>query len=191
MVLGTGGGTLAVFSLQDASVDASTPFRYPRRVRWIHWLSVALVALAYLTAESAESLDGGGAGAWHVLAGLALLLLFVPRLLVRIGAGHAPSTRSAFEAWSARLVHLALLLFVVVQPLLGILSVWAEGQALPVPFTGWEVGPWLMPSEAWGDVLEDLHEDVGNAFYAVIALHALAALWHQFIRRDGVLRRMW
>ena len=41
-----------------------------------------------------------------------------------------------------------------------------------------------------GHALEEAHEWIGNAFYAVIAVHALAALWHQFVRRDGTLRRM-
>ncbi|WP_159015606.1 cytochrome b [Cognatiluteimonas profundi] len=167
----------------------SVPFRYPVIVRWIHWLSVALVAIAYLTAESAEDLGGGG-GQWHVLAGLALLLLFVPRLLARLGGQHAPVPASAFEAWSARLVHIALLLFVVVEPLLGVLMVWAEGDPLPVPFTAWQIPPLIVLGEASGETLEELHGTVGNVFYAVIALHALAALWHQFVRRDGVLRRM-
>jgi cytochrome b561 len=27
--------------------------------------------------------------------------------------------------------------------------------------------------------------------FALAGVHALAALWHHFIRRDGVLRRMW
>lgn len=166
------------------------PFRYPGPVRWIHWLSVVLVAVAYLTAESAEELGQGG-GQWHVLAGLALLLVFVPRLLARLAAHRAPASASVFEAWSARLVHLALLLFVVVQPLLGVLMVWAEGEALPVPFTPWQLPPLVVLGEAWEETLEELHETVGNVFYAVIALHALAALWHQFVRRDGMLRRMW
>ena len=168
----------------------SIPFRYSVAVRWTHWLSVILVAIAYLTGESAEDLRGGG-GQWHVFAGLALLLLFVPRVLARLASQHPPVPASAFEAWSARLVHVALLLFVVVEPLLGVLSVWAEGDALPVPFTSWQIPPLVVPGDAWGEVLEELHETVGNVFYAVIALHALAALWHQFIRRDGVLRRMW
>ena len=168
----------------------SPPFRYPGSVRWIHWLSVVLVAIAYVTAESAEDLGGAG-GQWHVLAGLALLLMFVPRLIARFSAAHAPVSASVFQAWSARLVHLALLLFVVVQPLLGVLMLWADGEALPVPFTSWQIQPLVVPGEAWAETLEDLHETVGNAFYAVIALHALAALWHQFVRRDGVLRRMW
>src|SRR4029450_9774507 len=95
----------------------SLPFRYPFPVRWIHWLSVVLVAIAYITAESAEQ-PGQGGGQWHVLAGLLLLLMFVPRLLARLAAHRAPVPVSAVEAWSARLAHLALLLFVVVQPLL-------------------------------------------------------------------------
>lgn len=168
----------------------ATSFRYPGPVRWIHWLSVVLVAIAYLTAESAEDLEDGG-GQWHVLAGLVLLLMFLPRLLARLTANRAPAPASALETWSARLVHLALLLFVVVQPLLGVLMVWAEGQALPVPFTAWQLPPLVVLGQAWAETLEELHETVGNVFYAVIALHALAALWHQFVRRDGVLRRMW
>jgi cytochrome b561 len=167
----------------------SRPFRYPRSVRWIHWLSVLLVAIAYLTADSAENLGSGG-GQWHVLAGLALLLMFVPRLLARLATGHPPAPASAFEAWTARLVHLALVLFLVVQPLLGVVMVWAEGDPLPLPFTTWELPPLLSLGAAWGETLEKLHETVGNVFYGVIALHALAALWHGFGRRDGVLRRM-
>lgn len=168
----------------------SNPFRYPRSVRWIHWFSVLLVAIAYLTAESAEDLGRGG-GQWHVLAGLALLLLFVPRLLARLAAGHPPAPTSAFEAWTARLVHLALVLFLVVQPSLGVLMVWAEGGALALPFTTWELPPLVMLGTAWAETLEELHETVGNLFYGVIALHAFAALWHEFGRRDRVLRRMW
>ena len=97
----------------------------------------------------------------------------------------------SLEAWSARLVHLALLLFVVVQPLLGVLMLWAEGESLPVPFTPWQLPPLLVLGAAWEETLEEAHELVGNVFYAVIALHVLAALWHQYMRRDGVLRRMW
>ncbi|MCM2337044.1 MAG: cytochrome b [Pseudomonas sp.] len=169
----------------------SIPFRYSAPVRWIHWLTVLLVATAYLTSESAEELGDGGGGQWHVFAGLALLLVFVPRLVARLASTHPPAPVSRVEAWSARLAHVALLLFVFVQPLLGVLLVWAEGEGVPVPFTGLQLPPLLVLGEAWGESLEEVHETVGNVFYAVIALHALAALWHQFVRRDGVLRRMW
>lgn len=168
---------------------APPAFRYSAPLRWIHWLTAALVAMAYLTSESAE--DAGG-GQWHVFAGLALLLLFVPHLWARRTGGRARGhARSGWQLRSARLVHVALLLFVVVQPVLGVLTVWAEGEALAVPFTHWRIEPLVTLGEAWGESLEDLHELVGNVFYAVIAVHVLAALWHQFVVRDAVLRRMW
>jgi cytochrome b561 len=179
-----------VISAGVRAVAKAMRLRYSATVRWTHWLSVLLVAIAYLTAESAEDLGEGAGGQWHVLAGLALLLLFVPRLLARLASRHPPVPASLFEAWSARLVHAALLLFVVVEPLLGVFAMWAEGEALPVPFTEWQIPPLVILGEGWGETLEELHGTVGNVFYVVIAVHALAALWHQFIRRDGVLRRM-
>ena len=168
--------------------------RYPALVRWVHWSSVLLVLVAYVTSDAAEELQYGGAGQWHVLAGLLLLVLFVPRLVgyalrrreVPLPAPEGgPAPRIA-----AATIHIALLVFVVVQPLLGILSLWAEGEAMPIPFTPWAVPPLLAMGAGAGELLEELHETVGNLFYAVIGVHVLASLWHQFVRRDGVLLRM-
>ena len=166
--------------------------RYPALVRWVHWSSVLLVLVAYLTSEAAEELDAGGAGQWHILAGLLLLALFVPRVVGHVlsGRGHArrePDTGAAARI-AAATVHVALLLFVVVQPLLGVLALWSEGEAMPVPFTPWAIPPLF--AVGGGEVFEDLHETVGNVFYAVIGVHVLASLWHQFVRRDAILRHM-
>jgi cytochrome b561 len=161
--------------------------RYPAPMRALHWLSAALVLIAYLTADGMED-DGGSR--WHVLSGLLLVLLFLPRLaghLLRLGPDplHAPR----LQALSSALVHVALLLFVVVQPLLGMAAMWAEGHAVPVPFTTLAL-PAPFPMGGWGEAAEDAHEVVGNVFYAVIGLHVLAALWHHVVRRDAVMRRM-
>lgn len=164
-------------------------FRYPFAMRLIHWLGVAAIATAYLTSESAEDLLESGAGTnWHVLAGIGLVLLFVPRLLARLSVRKRPHALGA-EKWVAGTLHLSLLLFMVVQPLLGVLAVWAEGHSLPIPFTHLQLAP-LVQLEGWGHSLEEAHETVGNVFYGVIAIHVLAALWHKFVRRDGLMRRM-
>ena len=172
---------------------ADRPHRYPAAVRWMHWLAAVLVAVAYLTSESAEDLEELTAGAvnWHVLAGLGLMLLFVPRVMAHVWIRMPPPAGSSAAAkWMARAVHLSLLLFIVVEPLLGLLMVWAEGSPVPIPLTSWNLPPLLVLGEGWEDTMEDLHEDVGNIFYAVIGLHVLASLWHHFARRDDVLRRM-
>ena len=38
--------------------------------------------------------------------------------------------------------------------------------------------------------LEELHHDIGEAFYWVIGFHIVAALYHHFIRKDDTLVRM-
>src|SRR5688572_13195908 len=126
-------------SYRNAAMSDHPVHRYPASVRWIHWLSAALLAMAYLTSESAEK-DASGTN-WHVFAGLALLLLVLPRLMARWwGAMPPPVTGSGQTArLLARCTHGALLLFLVVQPLLGVLMVWAEGDSLPVPLTPWRL----------------------------------------------------
>lgn len=190
----------------DASgTDAQTqPDREPRPaaqrgrfawpVRAIHWASAILIAVAYVSSDLGEaSEDGARIGFdWHTFAGLALLVLFLPRLLAKWLPGPAPIAPSP-PRWSVlpgKLVSAALLAFVVVQPILGVLTVWSEGQALPIPFTSWSLPPLLALGEEAGEVLEELHEALGTAFYAVIGAHAAAALWHHFVRRDSALRRM-
>jgi cytochrome b561 len=176
----------------DMTLDNSVRRRHAWPVRAIHWISAVLVLVAYLTSELAEEEARGAGVDWHVVAGLGLLLLFLPRLLAKLLPRPGPLLPPP-PRWSLlphRLVTLALLLFVVVQPGLGVLAVWAEGKALAIPFTPWALPPMLALGEGSGEAVEEAHEVLGNAFYAVIALHALAALWHQFVRRDGLMRRM-
>lgn len=175
-------------------MSSAANIKYAWPVRAIHWLGAGLVLLAYLISEFGEDMEeGASAGVdWHVFAGLALLLLFVPRLLAKFAASPLPITPPP-PRWSllpGRLVTLALLLFVVVQPVLGILTVWSEGHALPIPLTPWSLPPLIVLGEGAEDMLEEAHETLGTLFYAVIAMHAIAALWHHFIRRDTTLRRM-
>ena len=158
-------------------------------VRLFHWLGVALVLVAYLTEEQAEALEHatGSAGPnLHVLAGVGLILLFLPRLLAR---GLERRRRRASAQLAAVLLQLALLLFTVVQPVLGLLSVWAEGHGVDLAPLPWTLAP-LIELRGSGHMLGEVHETLGTVFYGVIGLHVLAALWHQFVMRDGLLRRM-
>jgi len=38
---------------------------------------------------------------------------------------------------------------------------------------------------------EEIHGYLAYALFTLIGIHVLAALWHQFYRRDGILARMW
>jgi cytochrome b561 len=77
-----------------------------------------------------------------------------------------------------------------VLPLSGWLLVSAEGD--PVTFFNWFAIPALpVPGgEASEDLIEEVHEILGNVLLALAGLHVLAGLKHHFMDRDNVLRRM-
>jgi cytochrome b561 len=61
----------------------------------------------------------------------------------------------------------------------------------PTPLFGWVELPDLIgPNDALFQTLLELHDALGYAFAAVVALHAGAALRHHFVRRDETLRKM-
>ena len=59
-----------------------------------------------------------------------------------------------------------------------------------IPFFGVALVPLIGEDHAFGDQLKDLHETIGKAGYFLIGAHAVAALFHHFVRRDNALVRM-
>ncbi|HET6433659.1 cytochrome b [Dyella sp.] len=177
--------------------STTPPDRYAASLRWLHWSIFALVLLAYVFINLFELFPRGSATrgnvlAAHFLAGLAVLLLVLPRLAVRLG--HVdPPVRPPLDRWMAvlsKVTHVALYLFLLVQPVLGLITLQVGGKAISL--FGFTVLP---PRFGAGDRAlshqwEDIHGTIGEVFYYVIGLHIAAALWHHFGRRDNTLRRM-
>ena len=171
--------------------------RYRPGQRWLHWLTAVLLVLAYVAIEFRGDFARGSPARLllmqtHFWAGLAVLALLLPRLLLRVRHG-VPPILPALPAWQAvpaKVLHLALYAFLLAQPVLGIATAWADGKELLVPLLGVPVPALLAPDPALAHALEDLHEGIGTAFYWVIGLHVLASLYHHFVRRDDTLRRM-
>ena len=178
----------------------SIPYtRYTSGLRVIHWLTVAAIVAAYILADMDEGGEEGKAAAagiqgvhWHYVAGIAVLLLVVPRLLLRIFTRTPPiiPPPGSITAVTARLVHVALYLFLIIEPILGWLQISYGGERLMLPWLGWSLPPLTHPDPQAKEWIGELHEAIGNVFYGVIALHVVAALWHHFIRHDNTLRRM-
>jgi cytochrome b561 len=171
--------------------------RYPRRARWFHWLAFAFVALAYVLINLRGFFAKGSAGRTlsmqgHVLAGLIVLALVLPRLLHRLRNAPPPITPpiASWEATLSRITHVALYAFLVVQPLLGLLTVFADGHGVVIPWIGLQIPSPMMANHELSEQLGNIHGWIGTIFYYVIGLHILGALWHHFVRHDDTLRRM-
>ncbi|HUW53279.1 MAG TPA: cytochrome b [Rhodanobacter sp.] len=178
-----------------SSIDRQPRFAAP--LRRMHWIMFALVLLAYLFINLFELFPKGSATranilASHFLAGLAVLLLVLPRLWLR--SRHArPAITPPPGHWEellSKLTHAALYLFLLVQPILGVITLQVGGK--PVTLFGVTVLPALLgaPDRALSHQLENIHGTIGEVFYYVIGLHILAALWHHYRRRDDTLKRM-
>ena len=161
----------------------------------VHWLTLLLLIAVYALIELRDIYPKGSAGhelmkTWHFMLGMAVLAVLLVRLPLRL-ALHAPPITPALPAWQDRLAHAmhwALYGFLLVMPLLGWLTLSAKGQ--PIPFFGLELPALIGPDKATAKNLEDIHELIGNVGYALIGLHAAAALWHHYVTRDDTLERM-
>ena len=176
---------------------ASDRARYSLGLRRLHWLMAVLVALAYVFIEQRGIFERGTAERAamvqaHFWVGLSVLALVAWRLLLRRRHGAPPITPllPAWQAWPAKLLHGALYAFLAAMPILGLLTAWTDGKQLLLPFTDFALPALLAPDPALAEQLEELHGSIGEAFYWVIGLHVLAAVYHHFIRRDDTLRRM-
>lgn len=167
--------------------------RYSSPAIFFHWAIFLLVALAYLAIEIRGPKGSDSRVFWmnvHLTAGTFVLVLSVLRVLWRV-VSRVPEAipQAALLRWLSTLSHVALYVFIIAQPLLGIMMINLGGKPVSLDWLG--VSFTLFgPDKVLRPTIKEAHELIGNAFYFVIGLHALAALYHHFIRRDDVLRRM-
>ena len=181
----------------DVAPPTDTAPRYTSRARQFHWWMFTFVALAYLLINLVDLYERGtpvrrAVMQSHMLAGLVVLALVLPRVLHRWRNAPPPILPpiAAWEAALSRLTHGLLYAFLLVQPVLGLLTAWTGGRGLGLPFTGLELPSPLVENHDLHEQLEEIHGFVGETFYWIIGLHIAAALWHHFLRRDSTLRRM-
>ena len=162
----------------------------------LHWLLFILVlglyGLTYAEALFARGDPNRDVVWWlHISFGLLLAGLVVWRVLLRLtrGAPQLPASMTSMERALARVGHFALYALLITLPVLGILLAWSRGDALsffglftiPAPF---------QPDRNIARTIQELHNLGANGILILAGIHALAALWHHFIRKDDVLERM-
>lgn len=169
--------------------------RYHPTSIFFHWAIFLLIATALTLIEYRGYLPKGDPmknplRMWHMLAGQTVLLFVVFRVAARFLFG-VPSLTPAprWQTWSAHTVHALLYILMFALPITGILFNQAAGRE--VAYFGWVLPQLIGPDKPLGRSLHDVHEFLGNAVYYVVGLHILGALWHQFVRKDNALRRIW
>jgi cytochrome b561 len=150
----------------------------PRQIR-LHWMAAAVIVLQFVLHEPmSQAWDGIEEGLspafnWlvlsHIAGGVLVLVFALWRLALRHirGVPPVPAAQAASLRLAAHLGHLGLYALMIAMPLSGLVA-WFGGVSAAA----------------------EAHEVMKAALLALVALHVLAALWHQFWLKDGLMLRM-
>lgn len=178
-------------------MTAAPMLRYRPLQRHLHWIIFVLVLAAYVLINLHHATARGTfihsfTEHAHTVVGVLVLLLVLPRLFMRIKYGAPPLETGMARAarWLARVTHWALYAFLLIQPLLGLITLQVGGRS--VSLLGVTLIPSFVshPSRELSREIFHYHALLGTTFYFVIGLHIVAALWHHYVRRDDTLTRM-
>jgi cytochrome b561 len=153
---------------------------YSRTQIFLHW-AVGLMILFNLIFSDAMSelwrhIKQTGptpttTGAWaHVIVGVAVLVFVAWRLVLRAtrGVPHAPQGTKPMLKLAGDAGHIALYALMIGLPVTGLMAFYGGFETL---------------GDLHGELLKSL-------LWGLIALHVVAAFYHHFILKDGMLNRM-
>jgi cytochrome b561 len=168
--------------------------RYSRFAMALHWLTAVLVVALFSLAHIWDFFPHNGSTqrmlqTAHVSLGVILAAVVVVRLIWRIASGrHIPPALQGFEGLAARAMHYSLYILLIVMAIAGFGKRWAGHHG--VEFFGLSIPSPMASDPAWRHDFGFVHHWGAWVIITFAALHAAAALYHHFIRNDGLLRRM-
>jgi len=179
----------------DTKLDSEdTVSRHPRKIRLLHWLTVFCLCCAAGLILLRDEVSGRALRQWllegHRHFGLFVLMLFFIRIIVRLRTGRLSNSANmpVLARAAATLTHIMMYALLLALPLLG----WAlsSAQGRPVHLFGATLPALVGADEDLADSLQTWHVDAAWLLLALVLLHVSAALWHHFVLRDDVLRKM-
>jgi cytochrome b561 len=187
----------------------NTSASWGRIARSLHWLIALLilvqVPLGFYMNSVYDALKASGSRDWselllisrlHHTNGFLILILVALRLLWRVSnpTPAMPAGLAAWQRFTARATHVFLYALLLTFPLTGWAALSAYEFDFPIYFFGIEHMPRIVPqadgTHAPYEFYAEIHEACWRIGALVLGLHVVIALWHHFVARDEVLRRM-
>jgi cytochrome b561 len=161
---------------------------------FLHWATALLVLIQFTMATTWDYFPAATRQRMesvHISLGMLLTAVVIARVAWRLVPGHQrPPIVSGRIELASKAVHSLLYLLLVTQAGLGFAFRWAQGH--PLSFFGlFDIaGPYGELGRPTRRLLHELHEYGGWAIVVLAFGHALAALYHHYMLRDRVLKRM-
>jgi cytochrome b561 len=168
---------------------------YTGTAKALHWLILVLLIAQFAAAWTMPNIGRNTPVttiiSLHFTIGIVILVVAIIRLVWRVRHPESKPIDGIppWQTMSARVTHWLLYLLLFVIPLLGWIN--ASYRNMPIVMFGLEL-PKLVATRAPGwRWTGDVHGLLANyVLLALVGLHVAAALYHYFVRRDGVLQRM-
>jgi cytochrome b561 len=163
-------------------------------IRFLHWLTLLLVVTIFVLAFSIKFAafrdEAVALIQLHRSFGVTLWVVTLGRLVWRQFSRFPnwPADMPQAMRFAAHWSEYALYALLLGQPILGLLMTNAHGDPVNLFFLG-QLPP-LVGRTAFARQLFEVHKTVGFLLLGLIALHASAALYHHFWRRDHTLEAM-
>lgn len=175
-----------------------SPRRYDAVSVFLHWsIALGIIVIAAVELLRGELFPRGSAirealKALHDPAGTVVFALVLVRLVWR-STHAAPGMPDGMHPWqrlAAKLTHFALYFMMVAIPLTGMAATFARGRPIHFGLFQIPMPPVGTFDRATARTIKDVHGFLSDAILMVAFVHAGAALWHHYVRKDDVLVRM-
>jgi cytochrome b561 len=169
--------------------------RYGTVAQALHWATALLVLVAFIygpggSEERVYLPERDFDRQLHETLGLCAFALVVMRVLWRmVDTRPEPVQLPRWMDLSAKAMQGALYLLLFALPLTAVAGAWLEGHPLTL-LAGVQVAPLLGRSHDVGASIAEIHTWLGDAILWLAGIHALAAVYHHLVLKDGVLASM-
>jgi cytochrome b561 len=159
----------------------------------LHWITVILVLAQFGLAQTwgfAPKPTRHLMIVSHMSFGILLSAVLIVRIGWRLLPGHeSPAAAVGWIERAAKGGHYLLYALLVSEAVLGFVLRWSGNESmsffgLPIP------SPFAPTDKATHHAIGEAHDFIGWTIIVIAAVHAAAALFHHFVLRDDVLKRM-
>ncbi len=181
--------------MSEMSNDAkSEPRGYSFSLRAIHWIMAAMMIYVIIVGFlMGNGFKVGKHYDWHRATGfLLMLLVFVRIIIASVSKPPVPkhTGNKGLQQTASIVVHRLLYASFIIQPFLGWYATNAWGVAKIPFFFGLTLPRIAEKNRELGNQLLEYHHYLGLFITALVVLHISAALMHQFVWKDNLIRRM-
>lgn len=176
-----------------ASEDRVVSTRYDTAAIAFHWIVAALIVFLGALGLLFDDIPREVRPFWinvHGCVGLVYFALVAIRLAWR--STHRPpslpSNIGAFDRRMSAAAHHALYALMLLIPVFGVVAYVWNGRVFDYGLFQFNFG--VQNNREVFKPAETIHQLLAYGLFALAGVHALAALYHHLVRRDGVLRRI-